>query len=110
MSLFQDSAYLHFLAEDSHPLFNLPVPNTKDIIFEDIKKLPYFLATVTEKQYCMVKKDGTRYRVPIGTKFFRVKVKPFSQKSRTSSTTDAEKSSSSKKEQSEGNNYYSFVH
>jgi hypothetical protein len=64
------------LAEDSHPLFNLPVPNTKDVLFDDIDKPPFFLGVVTEKQYCMVKKEGTRYRVPIGTKFCRIKVKP----------------------------------
>lgn len=86
----QDSVYLHFLAEDSHPLFNLPVPNTKDITFKDIAKPAYFLATVTDKQYCMVKKDGTRYRVPIGTKFFRIKVKPLNGKS--ASSTDMDKS------------------
>lgn len=68
--------YLHFLAEDSHPLFNLPVPNTKEVTFDNIAKPAYFLGIVTDKQYCMVKKDGTRYRVPIGTKFFRIKVRP----------------------------------
>lgn len=57
-------------------MFNLPVPNTKDVLFDDIQKPPFFLGVVTEKQYCMVKKEGTRYRVPIGTKFCRIKVKP----------------------------------
>lgn len=36
----------------------------------------------------MVKKDGTRYRVPIGTKFFRIKVKPLVTNSRSSTDTD----------------------
>lgn len=80
----QDSVYLHFLAEDSHPLFDLPVPNTKEVTFENIPKPAYFLAMVTDKQYCMVKKEGTRYRVPIGTKFFRIKVKPLSANNRSS--------------------------
>lgn len=99
----QDSQFLHFLAEDSHPLFNLPVPNTKDVLFEDIQKPPYFLGIVTEKQYCMVKKEGTRYRVPIGTKFCRIKVRPISPINRTSSS---DSKTSSKKEKRDGN----FLH
>lgn len=79
---------MHFLAEDSHPLFHLPVPNTKDVTFDNISKPAYFLASVTDKQYCMVKKEGTRYRVPIGTKFFRIKVKPLVTNSRSSIATD----------------------
>lgn len=69
---------MHFLAEDSYPSFDLPVPNTKDVLFRDIQKPQFFLGAVTEKQYCMVKKEGTRYRVPIGTKFCRIKVRPLS--------------------------------
>lgn len=73
-----DSHFIHFLAEDSHPLFDLPVPNTKDVLFDNIENKPlFFLGTVVDKQYCMVKKEGTRYRVPIGTKFCRMKLRPF---------------------------------
>lgn len=93
-TIVQDSQYIHFLAEDSHPLFNLPVPSTKDILFDNIQKPMSFFGTVTEKQYCMVKKEGTRYRVPIGTKFCRIKVKPLSPSSRHSGSSDHEKSSS----------------
>lgn len=52
------------------------MPSTKDVLFDDIQKPPFFLGVVTEKQYCMVKKEGTRYRVPIGTKFCRIRIKP----------------------------------
>lgn len=63
------------MSEDSYPLFNLPVPSSRDVTFENINKPPYILATVVDKHFCMVKRDGTRYRVPNGTKFFRVRVK-----------------------------------
>lgn len=92
-TIVQESTFIHFLAEDSHPLFSLPVPSTKDILFENIEKPDFFFGTVTEKQYCMVKKEGTRYRVPIGTKFCRIKVKPLSTSSRHSVSSDHERSS-----------------
>lgn len=84
----QDSQYLHFLAEDSHPLFSLPVPSTKDVIFENIQKPTYFLGIVTDKQYCVVKKEGTRYRVPIGTKFCRIRMRPLSPVAKHGSSSD----------------------
>lgn len=93
-TIVQDSQYTHFLAEDSHPSFNLPVPSTKDILFENIQKPMFFFGTVIEKQYCMVKKEGTRYRVPNGTKFWRIKVKPMAPSSRHSGSSDHEKSTS----------------
>lgn len=88
------------MAEDSHPLFNLPVPNTKDVIFEDIQKPAFFLGIVTDKQYCMVKKDGTRYRVPVGTKFCRIKVRPVSPNLKF--TSDTSSRSTSKRDRSDG--------
>lgn len=95
----QDSQYLHFLAEDSHPLFSLPVPSTKDITFENIQKPTYFLGIVTDKQYCVVKKEGTRYRVPIGTKFCRIRMRPLSPVVKHGSSSDLSKS---RKERSDG--------
>lgn len=92
-TIVQESTFTHFLAEDSHPLFNLPVPSTREILFENIEKPNYFFGTVTEKQYCMVKREGTRYRVPIGTKFCRIKVKPLSPSSRHSVSSDHDRSS-----------------
>lgn len=87
---FQENAYIHFLEEDSHTLFNLPVPTRSEEKFENTQKAPYYLGIVTDKQYCLVKREGTRYRVPVGTRFYRIKVKPLPPSSRTSSLSESE--------------------
>lgn len=87
---------MHFLAEDSHPLFQLPVPSTRDITFENIEKPSFFIGVVTHKQYCVVKKEGTRYRVPVGTKFCRIRMRPLSAE-RAGSSTDLTKSEEKKR-------------
>lgn len=48
---------------------------------------------MTDKQHCLVKREGTRYRVPVGTRFYRVKVKPLPPNSRTSSISENEQGS-----------------
>lgn len=78
------------MEEDSHTLFNLPVPTRSEEKFENVYKAVYYLGIVTDKQYCLVKREGTRYRVPVGTRFYRVKVKPFLPSSRTSSISESE--------------------
>lgn len=86
----QDSPYIHFLEEDSHTLFNLPVPTKSEEKFENVQKAAYYLGVVTDKQYCLVKREGTRYRVPVGTRFYRIKVRPLVPNSRTSSMSESE--------------------
>lgn len=86
----QDSDVIHFLEEDSHTLFNLPVPTKSEETFENVQKAPYYLGIVTDKQFCLVKRQGTRYRVPVSTRFYRVKVKLLPPKSRTSSLSESE--------------------
>lgn len=71
-------------------MFNLPVPTRSEEKFENVQKAPYYLGVVTDKQYCLVKREGTRYRVPVGTRFYRIKVKPMPANSRTSSISDCE--------------------
>lgn len=89
---FQDSPYIHFLEEDSHTLFNLPVPTRSEERFENVQRAVYYLGVVTDKQHCLVKREGTRYRVPVGTRFYRVRVKPLLRpsSSRTSSISENE--------------------
>ena len=36
-----------------------------------------FLDQVTDKEYCQAKKPNNRFNVPLGTKFYRVRVKPW---------------------------------
>jgi hypothetical protein len=35
------------------------------------------LGQVTDKEYCQAKKPNNRFNVPLGTKFYRVRVKPW---------------------------------
>lgn len=66
------------------------MPTRSEEKFESVQKAPYYLGVVTDKQYCLVKREGTRYRVPVGTRFYRVKVKPMLPNSRTSSISESE--------------------
>lgn len=66
------------------------MPTRADERFENVQKAVYYLGIVTDKQYCLVKREGTRYRVPVGTRFYRVKVKPLPPNSRTSSLSESE--------------------
>ncbi|CAF1529135.1 unnamed protein product, partial [Rotaria sordida] len=36
-----------------------------------------FLGQVTDKEYCQAKKPNNRFNVQLGTKFYRVRVKPW---------------------------------
>ncbi|XP_014777857.1 RB1-inducible coiled-coil protein 1 isoform X2 [Octopus bimaculoides] len=38
---------------------------------------PWVLGIITDKEYCIAKKYQNRYRVPMGTKFYRVRAKPW---------------------------------
>ncbi|XP_031622941.1 RB1-inducible coiled-coil protein 1 isoform X2 [Contarinia nasturtii] len=96
----QDSPIIHFLEEDSHTFFNLPVPTRNEEKFENVQKAPYYIGVVTEKQFCLVKREGTRYRVPIGTRFYRIKVRPLPPNSRTSSISENEQGTQSARKSS----------
>ncbi|KAK2167683.1 hypothetical protein LSH36_25g04031 [Paralvinella palmiformis] len=41
-------------------------------------KKSWVLAEVTDKEYCQAKKPQNRYNVPVGTKFYRIKARPWS--------------------------------
>ncbi|KAF5307853.1 hypothetical protein FQR65_LT06585 [Abscondita terminalis] len=69
--IIQESTHLYFLHSDCLESLGLNIKSKDD-------RKPYYTGEVIEKDYCHAKKVGNRYNVPIGTKFFRVKVKPFS--------------------------------
>jgi len=48
--------------------------------------IPLF-GQVTDKEYCQAKKPNNRFNVPMGTKFYRVRVKPWKPTSSSSTTT-----------------------
>ncbi|XP_023233220.1 RB1-inducible coiled-coil protein 1-like [Centruroides sculpturatus] len=43
----------------------------------DENRRSWALAEVIEKEYCLAKKPHNRYKVPVGTRFYRVKAKPW---------------------------------
>ena len=51
--------------------------------FLDCSSKRNILVRVGEKQYCQAKKEANRFRVPVGTKFYRVKVTAFNRDAST---------------------------
>lgn len=82
-TVLQDSTSLFFVHLDCLEIMDLQVPA------DGSPRRLYNLAVVTEKEYCHARKPGNRYRVPKGTKFYRIKVKPLQpvlQRSQSTST------------------------
>ncbi|XP_058801847.1 RB1-inducible coiled-coil protein 1 isoform X2 [Phymastichus coffea] len=69
-TLLQDSQTFYFLNSDCIADLGLKLkPDGQPL-------KPHVIAEVVEKEYCSARKSENRYRVPQGTKFFRVRVKP----------------------------------
>ncbi|CAC5407515.1 RB1CC1 [Mytilus coruscus] len=72
--VFTIGSTLHFLHSDCIESLGLqanPSENRKS----------WVLAEITDKEYCQAKKSQNRFKVPIGTKFYRVKAKPWARDS-----------------------------
>ncbi|KAL5016944.1 hypothetical protein ScPMuIL_006533 [Solemya velum] len=61
---------LHFLHSDCLELLGLKTNPGES-------RKSWVLAEITEKEYCQAKKPQNRFKVPVGTKFYRVKAKPW---------------------------------
>ncbi|KAH9515961.1 Autophagy- protein 11 [Dermatophagoides farinae] len=62
---------LHYIHSDSLKECDIskdPITNEYD----------WIIAKVTEKEYCQIKKKENRYKLPVNTKFYRVKIQPIS--------------------------------
>lgn len=68
--VFTIGSTLHFLHTDCQDTLGLK-PNPGET------KKSWVLAEITEKEYCQAKKPQNRFKVPVGTKFYRVKAKPW---------------------------------
>ncbi|XP_061175133.1 RB1-inducible coiled-coil protein 1-like [Saccostrea echinata] len=68
--VFTIGSTLHFLHTDCQETLGLR-PNPGET------KKSWVLAEITEKEYCQAKKPQNRFKVPVGTKFYRVKAKPW---------------------------------
>ncbi|XP_076671485.1 autophagy-related 17 isoform X2 [Andrena cerasifolii] len=68
-TIYQESATLYFLSSDCIAAFDLSLnPDGTP------KSIP-IIAEVVDKEFCHARKSENRYRVPRGTKFYRVRVK-----------------------------------
>lgn len=71
--LFTVGPTLYFLHSESLGSLDLkPVPGSS--------RRPWVLGKVMEKEYCQAKKAQNRFKVPLGTKFYRVKAVPWNKK------------------------------
>ncbi|XP_030070244.1 RB1-inducible coiled-coil protein 1 isoform X2 [Microcaecilia unicolor] len=71
--LFTVSPTLYFLHSESLAALDLkPATGTS--------RRPWVLGKVMEKEYCQAKKAQNRFKVPLGTKFYRVKAVPWNKK------------------------------
>ncbi|XP_066479886.1 RB1-inducible coiled-coil protein 1 isoform X2 [Tiliqua scincoides] len=71
--LFTVSPTLYFLHSESLTALDLkPASGTS--------RRPWVLGKVMEKEYCQAKKAQNRFKVPLGTKFYRVKAVPWNKK------------------------------
>ncbi|KAJ6648456.1 RB1-inducible coiled-coil protein 1 [Pseudolycoriella hygida] len=69
-TIVQEAPVLYFLHAESHEALNLVIP------LENEPALSHTIGIVTDKEYCHAKKNENRYKVSVGTKFYRVKVRP----------------------------------
>ena len=74
--LFTVSPTLYFLHVESLPALDLrPGEGTSGA-----SRRPWVLGKVMEKEYCQAKKAQNRFKVPLGTKFYRVKAVSWNKK------------------------------
>ncbi|CAF0759074.1 unnamed protein product [Brachionus calyciflorus] len=51
--------------------------NNSDNFFASDKQPQWFVGKVLVKEFCVARKENNRFKVPSGTRFFRVKLKPY---------------------------------
>lgn len=74
--LFTVSPTLYFLHSESLPALDLKPGEGAS----GVSRRPWVLGKVMEKEYCQAKKAQNRFKVPLGTKFYRVKAVSWNKK------------------------------
>lgn len=74
--LFTVSPTLYFLHSESLPALDLKPGEGAS----GATRRPWVLGKVMEKEYCQAKKAQNRFKVPLGTKFYRVKAVSWNKK------------------------------
>ena len=67
-AIYHEGSILHFLHMESVDQLGLGMDN-------GAPRKKTITAEVVEKEYCQARKPGNRFKVPMGTKFYRVKCK-----------------------------------
>lgn len=67
----QDSSTIFFLHCSSYEALKLP-----QLANDSVPTVTSCVGKVEHKEYCVARKDENRYKVPKGTNFYRVKVRP----------------------------------
>ena len=68
-SVYHEGALLHFLHTDSVEALGLAAER-------GVPRRRHITAEVVDKEYCQARKAENRFKVPQGTKFYRVRCKP----------------------------------
>ncbi|XP_037089577.1 LOW QUALITY PROTEIN: RB1-inducible coiled-coil protein 1-like [Pollicipes pollicipes] len=66
--VYQEATLLYFVHSDSYEALGLSAQTARR---------QYAVAEVVSHEFCQAKKEGNRYHVPRGTRFYRVRVKPW---------------------------------
>lgn len=84
----ESSSYTYFLHLDSLCALGLRdnLRGHKNKILYTHPRKQYVVGEVVNKEYCQAKKPENRYNVPVGSRFYRVRVKPLTVKPHTPST------------------------
>ncbi|KAL0966218.1 hypothetical protein UPYG_G00292460 [Umbra pygmaea] len=77
--LFTVGPTLYFLHSESLTALDLK-PDPMFTSASGASRRPWVLGKVMEKEYCQAKKAQNRFKVPLGTKFYRVKAVPWNKK------------------------------
>ncbi|CAH0726558.1 unnamed protein product, partial [Brenthis ino] len=71
-TVMQEASIMYFVHSDCLPALDLSI----QVKNESDRRL-YAIATVESKEYCYAKKSGNRFLMPRGSRFYRVRVKPY---------------------------------
>ena len=64
--------------KDSPPATNENASSAENMFFSGDKQMPqWFVGKVILKEFCIARKENNRFKVPSGTRFYRVKLKPY---------------------------------
>ncbi|XP_068620950.1 RB1-inducible coiled-coil protein 1 isoform X2 [Battus philenor] len=70
-TVMQEASMMYFVHSDCLPALDLSI----EVANESERRL-YTVATVESKEFCYAKKNGNRYQMPRGSRFYRVRVRP----------------------------------